>query len=132
SPRGAVLSSNEPIDESVILKLRTDYGDEDGSLLVGLIEAFVDETRILQQATQVTENAEAGLRLAQVAHRLKSAAATLGARNVVRLCQALEVAERAGDKTSSSTALAGLMPAIVRARASLARIAKATESAKGA
>jgi HPt (histidine-containing phosphotransfer) domain-containing protein len=122
----------EPIDMTVIAKLRAEYGDEDGTLLIGLIEAFVDETRALQQAAQAPAVGEYGVLLSKAAHRLKSAAATLGARQVVTLCVALEAAERAGDKTSAADALVSLMPAIVRARAVLKRVANAAQAAPGA
>jgi HPt (histidine-containing phosphotransfer) domain-containing protein len=118
----------EPIDMTVIAKLRADYGDEDGTLLVGLIEAFVDETRAMQQAAQVPATGEHGVLLSKAAHRLKSAAATLGAKQVVSLCLAIEAAERAGDRTSASDAAASLMPAIVRARAVLKRVANAAQA----
>jgi HPt (histidine-containing phosphotransfer) domain-containing protein len=122
----------EPIDVAVIAKLRADYGDEDGSLLLGLIEAFVEETRALQQAVQAPAVGEQGVLMSKAAHRLKSAAATLGATQVVTLCLAIEAAERAGDRTSAADALVSLMPAIVRARAVLRRIAIAAQTAAGA
>lgn len=121
----------EPIDVAVIAKLRADYGDEDGSLLLGLIEAFVEETRALQQAAQAPAVGE-HVQMSKAAHRLKSAAATLGATQVVTLCLTIEAAERAGDRTSAADALVSLMPAIVRARAVLRRIGNAAQTAAGA
>jgi HPt (histidine-containing phosphotransfer) domain-containing protein len=126
-----LVLATEPIDVSVIAKLRSDYQDEDGSFLLGLVEAFVEETRALQQATQADAVGDNGVLMAQAAHRLKSAAGTLGAHQVVTMCQQLEAAERAGDKTKATTLLAGLMPAIVRARAVLKRMAN-TAAGQGA
>ena len=110
----------------MIAKLRADYGDEDGSLLAELVEAFAEESRALQRVTQESVRAE-GLLLSQAAHRLKSAAATLGAKDVVLLCQQIEASERAGDNARSADLLAQLMPAIVRARAVLRRMVSATK-----
>jgi HPt (histidine-containing phosphotransfer) domain-containing protein len=123
-----LVLASEPVDMSVIAKLRSDYQDEDGSFLVGLVEAFVDETRALQQATQAHVVGEIGVLMAQAAHRLKSAAATLGAHQVVTMCQQLEAAERASDKARAASVLAGLLPAIVRARAVLKRISTAASA----
>jgi two-component system, sensor histidine kinase and response regulator len=122
----------EPIDVAVIAKLRADYGDEDGSLLLGLIDAFVEETRALQQAAQAPPVGGQSAPMSKAAHRLKSAAATLGATQVVTLCLTIEAAERAGDSAGAADALVSLMPAIVRARAVLRRIGNAAQSAPGA
>jgi HPt (histidine-containing phosphotransfer) domain-containing protein len=123
APTPAVAS--DPIDANVIAKLRSDYGDEDGTLLAELVEAFAEESRALQRATQEAPTGDQGVLMSQAAHRLKSAAGTLGARHVVTLCQKLEAAERAGNREVAADLLVGLMPAIVRARAALRRIVTA-------
>ena len=127
-PPPAVAS--DPIDPAVIAKLRADYGDEDGSLLAELVEAFAEESRALQRVTQESLGVE-GMLLSKAAHRLKSAAGTLGAKHVVVFCQQIEAAERAGDKERAEQLLGQLMPAIVRARAVLRRIVNAAKPAAG-
>jgi HPt (histidine-containing phosphotransfer) domain-containing protein len=122
--------ATDPIDPAVITKLRADYGDEDGSLLAELVEAFAEESRVLQRATQETAGVE-GMLLSQAAHRLKSAAGTLGAKHVVSFCQQIEAAERAGDRERSAQLLGQLMPAIIRARAVLRRIVVAAKPTAG-
>jgi len=117
--------ASDPIDVAVIAKLRSDYGDEDGTLLAELVEAFSEESRALQRATQQPDTGSEGVLLSQAAHRLKSAAGTLGAKHVVSFCQQIEQAERAGDRTRSAQLLGQLMLAIVRARAVLKRIVTA-------
>lgn len=128
SARKPAPVATDPIDAAVIAKLRADYGDEDGSLLAELVEAFAEESRALQRVTQEPVGAE-GMLLSQAAHRLKSAAGTLGAKHVVSFCQQIEAAERAGDQKRSEELLGQLMPAIIRARAVLRRIVTAAAAA---
>lgn len=116
--------SNEPIDNAVIAKLREDYDDKDGSLLAGLVESFTEETRVMQRVSQSEGEGEA-FALSKAAHRLKSAAGTLGAQQVVALCVQIEQAERSGDKPRALRLVNQLMLAIVRARAVLKRIVTA-------
>jgi HPt (histidine-containing phosphotransfer) domain-containing protein len=128
-PHQTAAVAADPIDVAVIAKLRSDYGDEDGSLLAELVEAFSEESRELQRATQGPDTGSEGVLLSQAAHRLKSAAGTLGAKHVVSFCQQIELAERAGDRTRSAQLLGQLMLAIVRARAVLKRIVTAAKTA---
>jgi HPt (histidine-containing phosphotransfer) domain-containing protein len=132
APKPTPAVASDPIDPAVIAKLRSDYGDEDGSLLTELVEAFAEESRALQRATQGPETGTEGVLLSQAAHRLKSAAGTLGAKHVVTFCQQIEAAERAGDRERSALLLGQLMPAIIRARAVLRRIAAAAKAAPSA
>jgi HPt (histidine-containing phosphotransfer) domain-containing protein len=132
-PLASAARSCDSIDATVIAQLRKDYGDEDGSLLVDLIGAFEDEARVFLKVEAVAQPAStAKSPLAQAAHRLKSAAGTLGARKLVGFCQQLEAAERTRDTAQSSDVRIALEACLGRVRSALARFAAAIKASGAA
>jgi len=110
------------IDMRAIEQLQKDYSDADGSWIAQMIEAFVQEARELQGVIRsATVDSLPALR--QAAHRLKSAAATVGATQLAAVCRELEVAAAAGDIPRIEQLKAGLASTVVRARGALVRVA---------
>jgi HPt (histidine-containing phosphotransfer) domain-containing protein len=115
------------IDLSALAQLQKDYDDQDGSMLAGLVEAFAEESRVMLRMTRENPGDELES-VRKAAHRLKSAAATLGATQVAAMCRQLEAAARSGDVEQSNELLRTLPSAIIRARAVLARVVAGGQS----
>ena len=110
------------IDMRAIEQLQKDYGDTDGSWIAQMIDAFVQEARELQGVIRGA-TAESLPALRQAAHRLKSAAATVGATQLAAVCRELEAAAAAGDIARIEQLKSGLASTVVRARGALVRVA---------
>lgn len=109
-----------PIEESVLSQLRIDFGDDDGSLTVGLIDAFAESADTFELASALPESFEPST-LAQQAQRLRGAALMVGAQQVARLCQELELASHSSDRERLDQLNAELTVAISAANEALAR-----------
>jgi two-component system sensor histidine kinase/response regulator len=88
--------SDGVIDHARLDLLRS-MGPADGSLLAKAVQAFLDEAPAYMAALQQATDDEDSEALRRAAHRLKGAAANVGATTTASLCAELESLAVAGD-----------------------------------
>jgi HPt (histidine-containing phosphotransfer) domain-containing protein len=117
-----------PLDESVILRVRSDFHDEDGSLVDELITSFVEISDTFMCASTLPLDV-LQVSLAQCAQRLRTAAAMVGARHVAMLCHELELSDRDGVSQRQHELVAAITGAIEVAKRALTRLAGSLRAA---
>ena len=101
------------VDRSVIDGYRTMADD---AFVAGIVEQYLTEAAASVADIEAAVTAGAAARLAEAAHSLRGASATIGARTVSALCAEIEELARRGDLTGVANLCAALAFEFARAR----------------
>ncbi len=85
-----------PVDWDVLAQLQADLGDDDGTIVIEVIEMFLDDAPQQLDRMRQALAAAAAHDLRQAAHTLKSTAASVGAQALAACCGAIEELARDG------------------------------------
>ena len=108
-------AANASIDRSVLARLV----NFDPAKVRRFALKFVESSRATLMEMQASCERADLIALGRLAHRLKSAAATVGAEGIAALCKELEIACQKDDPTLTAQMVAELAPALERANAEL-------------
>ncbi|HEV8377185.1 MAG TPA: response regulator [Candidatus Polarisedimenticolia bacterium] len=109
------------LDAGVLSDLREAGGEEEDGFLRMLVGKFLEEAPACIACLSEASNSADAPALGKAAHRLKGAAATLGARRLAAICLEMETLGRGGSTRGSQELIARLEAELRRVRKALAK-----------
>lgn len=91
----------DALDRAILRSIRKLAGEKATKVIEQLVEHYVEEAPQLLQAMREAVNKGDAVALHQAAHALRSASATLGAKNLSQICKKLEAMGNVGDTTGA-------------------------------